>query len=287
MATEEDVPPLPDLGDLAWDGDVSGEGAPPASRSDGLLPLRPSAAAVAAASATADAAAATDGDTPPHPLPSTVADGVGSATARALEAALYNELHAPALLPYPDVLVADTRRLLDAAAEAIAAEEAVAARASPGAALATHARRVEAGRVTHLLRATLRARLRKVEATAEYLAAEPAARVLLSAAEQDYADGYVAAVGEALTGGFLGMLPEKVRGLVADSDGRVGIVPRPRLDTFVWCRRTPGGAGGELVVAVSDGPDSAATVSIADGDTVCVRYRCIQSLVEAGELQLI
>lgn len=83
------------------------------------------------------------------------------------------------------------------------------------------------------------------------------------------------------------MLPEKVRGLVADNDGRVGIVPRPRLDAFVWCRRAPGGGGGELVVAVADGPDSAATVSIADGDTVCVRYRCVQSLVEGGELQLI
>lgn len=179
-------------------------------------------------------------------------DGVGSATARALEATLYNELHAPALLPYPDVLLADTRRLLDAAADAIAADERVVA-PSPGAALATHARRVEAGRLTHLLRATLRARLRKVEATAEYLAADAAARVRLSAAEQDYADGYVAAVGEALTGGFLGMLPEKVRGLAADSDGRVPIVPRPRLDSFVWCRRPPGGEGGELVVAIADG----------------------------------
>jgi len=34
-------------------------------------------------------------------------------------------------------------------------------------------------------------------------------------------------------------------------------------------------------------PEASATISIADGDVVCVRYRCIQALVEAGDLQLI
>ncbi|OSX70078.1 hypothetical protein BU14_0927s0001 [Porphyra umbilicalis] len=205
---------------------------------------------------------------------------------------MYNELHAPDLLPYPDVLIASVRRLLDAASAAMGDEEAAAASlpaaAAPAAALVTHARRVEAGRLTHLLRATLRARLRKIEAGWAALAADAGARVRLSAAEQDFLDGYAAAVKEAFVGGFLGLLPEKVRGVDADTDGRVPIVVKPRLDAFVWCKRGGGGGGGaDLVVSIDDGPEASATISIADGDVVCVRYRSIQALVEAGDLQLI
>lgn len=185
-----------------------------------------------------------------------------------LKVAWLNEVHSPELQFFEEDVVNAVRADLERQQEEVDARP-----ADTELNFVYNLYQQEIDRVKFVLTSYLRTRLRKIQRHAIYTLADEATFQRLSAAEQEFAKGYVDMVERHFNVSFLNGLPERFRDIAAE-----GMVPRPQLDAHVVVRVNE--TLGKFEVA----PD--VYEELRQGDVLFVSYRPFRALLAEGKVDL-
>ena len=151
-----------------------------------------------------------------------------------LKQAWLNEKFSPLVLMFEEETVSRIREAIAEAEDGIAdAQE----EEGYGGALTflVHIRELEVERIKYMLRSYFRVRLRKLEKYGMFILQNPTVLMRLSLAEKAYVERYVDLCEHHHKASFLDGIPDKLRDLTTQ-DADTDMVPKPRLDTHVFCK---------------------------------------------------
>mmetsp|Transcript_30071 Transcript_30071/g.41954 ORF Transcript_30071/g.41954 Transcript_30071/m.41954 type:complete len:228 (-) Transcript_30071:175-858(-) len=196
-----------------------------------------------------------------------------------LKQCLFNERAAPELLVFEADIVQAAKQALEAHTESLVeARDNVQAEDDNHNTFQFSLFQMDIDRVTYLLNAYLRTRLKKIEKFVLYILQDQDDR--LSTDEYKFAEGYLNLTEEHFIKSFLQFIPDKFRELT-DNDKLVDMVPRPSLQQHVFLRVNTD------VPAFPLTEDGEQEVDLAKGDVFAASYFVFKDLLAEDKIALI
>ncbi|KAJ2724728.1 GINS complex subunit [Coemansia sp. Benny D115] len=183
-----------------------------------------------------------------------------------------NERGAPEILEYQGTAIENLMELADFQQQKLSSKQTTG--------LVANIISMELERVKYLVRSYLRTRLAKIEDHAKYYLQEPMYRERLSQAELDYAKGFVDLENRHVKASFLDQLPPHLRALDDVSAEGLDMVPKPDLDSAVFCRVRVN--VGEFQFVSSEDP-----IVMRRNNIFITRYSTVRDLVADSKVELI
>ena len=104
----------------------------------------------------------------------------------------------------------------------------------------------------------------------------------LSEAEKKYAKKYYELIKTHFEGSFLKKVPERLRGILEEKDGKVEAVPKMDLNRFVCVKAKKDVANFMVSEDARELP-----FSFLREEVYCVRYKAVKSLLEDESMELV
>ncbi|KAI8321650.1 GINS complex, Sld5 component [Martensiomyces pterosporus] len=187
-----------------------------------------------------------------------------------LKRAWINERNAPEILEYEGAAIENLMELVDFQTQKMSTQPV----------LIANILRMDVDRIKYLVRSYLRSRLSKIEQCARHYVESTMYKDRMSQSELDYAKGFVELEERHMRRSFLDQLPPHLRRLDEVSGEGLDMVPKPDLDSAVFCRvRT---TVGEFQFEPSEDP-----IVMKRNNIFITRYSIIRNLVEDGKVELI
>ncbi|CAM6090793.1 unnamed protein product [Calypogeia fissa] len=206
------------------------------------------------------------------------ADDLNSTDVDLLKRVWRNEKEAPEILRYEAQLVERVQEQILLMEENIAA---LSTEISDELMLSLY--RMDVNRALFLLRSYLRTRLSKIEQFPIHIVSTPEVSEKLSESELEYAFRYGEALAKHFEQTVLNRLPEEYTSMSKQytSSEEGDMIPKPQLDTFVFCK-SKGTIGA---FQLDDKGDE--TVDLMKDDLHILRYRPVRRLLEENKIELI
>ncbi|KAL4162709.1 hypothetical protein PRNP1_003241 [Phytophthora ramorum] len=187
-----------------------------------------------------------------------------------------NELNAPEILQYNDEMVSEMLEQIRNQQEYVDSVYEDRTQLTEEKSFINKLYQMEIDRLRYMVSSYLRTRLRKIENFAVHILGDAVLTQRLSMKERHFAQQFVMLLESHMNDLALGKFAEEHRSIAAK-----GMVPEPNLDTFVFCEAKDEVGG----VQCDDKGDD--FVQMHPVDRYVVRYRSVQSHVEAGGVELI
>ncbi|KAH7471012.1 hypothetical protein PRIC1_003180 [Phytophthora ramorum] len=187
-----------------------------------------------------------------------------------------NELNAPEILQYNDEMVSEMLEQIRNQQEYVDSVYEDRTQLTEEKSFINKLYQMEIDRLRYMVSSYLRTRLRKIEKFAVHILGDAVLTQRLSMKERHFAQQFVMLLESHMNDLALGKFAEEHRSIAAK-----GMVPEPNLDTFVFCEAKDEVGG----VQCDDKGDD--FVQMHPVDRYVLRYRSVQSHVEAGGVELI